>query len=117
MLAMLFLAALTCGDLCSPQAAFWYRELLVEGGYGRLPRERAAFLIRESDGTLTLVPWPEGGYRHATWRGAIPARAVAVLHTHPYREPNPSPRDRAEARRLALPVGVITPAGVRFAWP
>ena len=24
---MLFLTVLTCGDLCSPQAAFWYGEL------------------------------------------------------------------------------------------
>jgi hypothetical protein len=115
--ALLLLAALTCGDLCSPQAIVWYDELLAAGGYGRLPRERAAFLIRESGGTLTLQPWPDGAFRHATFRGVVPPRTIAVLHTHPRGESQPSSRDRGEARRLGLPVVVITPEGVVAAFP
>lgn len=114
MLALLLAASL---DLMSPQALFWYDQLLADGGYGRLERERAAFLIREDDGTLTLEPWPHGGFRHASFRGAIPRGTIAILHTHPADEPQPSARDRAEARRLGLPVVVITPSGVVVAMP
>ena len=108
MLALLLAASL---ELASPQALFWYDQLLAEGGYGRFDRERAAFLIRESDGTLTLQPWPDGGFRHASYRGAIPPRAIAILHTHPADSPQPSARDRAEALRLGVAVVVITPDG------
>ena len=109
MLALLLAVSL---ELSSPQALSWYDQLLAEGGYGRFERERAAFLIREADGTLTLEPWPDGGFRHAKFRGRIPARTIAILHTHPADSPQPSARDRAEARRLGLPVVVISPEGV-----
>ena len=110
MLALLLFAA--SFDLSSPQALRWYDVLLAEGGYGRFDRERAAFLIRERDGSLTLEPWSDGGHHHATFRGAIPARTVAILHTHPAKYPEPSARDHAEAKRLGIPVVVITPDGV-----
>lgn len=109
MLALLLAASL---ELSSPQALSWYEQLLAEGGYGRFERERAAFLIREADGTLTLEPWPDGAYRHAKFRGRIPARTIAILHTHPADSPQPSARDRAEAERLGIPVVVISPEGV-----
>ena len=115
--ALLLLAALACGDLCSPQANVWYDELLAAGGYGRLPRERAAFLIRESDGTLTLEPWADGGFRHASFRGVLPERTIAVLHTHPFGDPRPSAHDREEARRLKMPVLVVTTDAVIAAMP
>ena len=111
MLAML-LAVLTCGDLCGDEAIAWYVELLGEGGYGRFERERAAFLIRERDGRLTLAPWEVSGDRHASFEGHVPERTIAIVHTHPRRAPNPSAHDRAEARRLAIPVLVITPDSV-----
>ncbi|MGZ5446290.1 MAG: Mov34/MPN/PAD-1 family protein [Thermoanaerobaculia bacterium] len=108
MLALLLAASV---ELASPQALFWYDQLLAEGGYGRFERERAAFLIREADGTLTLEPWMHGDFRHASFRGAIPSRTIAILHTHPANLPRPSARDRAEARRLGIAVVVITPSG------
>lgn len=117
MLPMLLVAILGLEELTHPRAVFWYGDLLAEGGYGRLSRERAAFLIRETDGGFTLAPWPHGGFRHATFRGDVPAGAVAVLHTHPLREPQPSQRDKAEARRLGLPIVVITPDAVIAATP
>lgn len=115
MLALLLFAATL--DLVSPQALTWCAELLAESGYGQREYEKAAFLIRERDGTLTLEPWPNGGYRHATFRGAIPPRTIAILHTHPAGEPQPSVRDRAEAKRLGIPVVVIAPSGVIAAEP
>ncbi len=114
MLALLLAVSM---ELASPQAHFWYAQLLADGGYGRWNHERAAFLIREDDGTLTLEPWPSREFRHASFRGVIPARTIAILHTHPASAPSPSARDRAEARRLGLPVVVITPRGVTMAMP
>ena len=112
MLALLLLSVLS-----EPQAHLWYDALLAESGYGRLSQERAAFLIREDDGTLTLEPWARGGFRHASWRGAIPQRTIAILHTHPAGEEQPSARDRKEAQRLGMPVIVITPEAVMAAMP
>ena len=110
MLALLLFAASL--ELVSPQALHWYDELLAGSGYGQREHEVAAFLIRERDGSLTLEPWPGGGFRHATFRGAIPARTIAILHTHPADSPGPSARDHREAVRLGLPVVVISPAGI-----
>ncbi len=115
--ALVVLGVLLFSDLSRPEATAWYSILLAEGGYGRLPRERAAFLIRESDGTLTLQPWQDSGHRHATFRGRIPDRTLAVLHTHPKGEERPSQHDRHEARRLRMPVVVITPEAVIAAMP
>lgn len=109
MLALLLAVSL---ELSSPQATYWYEQLLAEGGYGRLDREHAAFLIRENDGTLTLAPWPHSGFRHASFRGAIPARTIAILHTHPADTPQPSAQDHAEAKRLGIAIVVIAPRSV-----
>jgi hypothetical protein len=110
------LLLLLVATLNTPQAHDWYAYLLAEGGYGQLD-ERAAFLITEADGTLTLQPWPRGGVRHATFRGSIPLRTIAIVHTHPRRDPRPSAQDRAEARRLGIAVVVVTPSGVIAALP
>ncbi len=115
MLALLLFAV--SFELVSPQALHWYDVLLAESGYGQREYERAAFLIRETDGTLTLEPWPYSGFRHVKFRGKVPARTIAILHTHPAREPQPSVRDRAEAERLGIAVVVITPESVIAAEP
>ena len=120
MLALLLAASLANAyseALASSQALYWYDQLLAEGGYGRFDRERAAFLIRESGGTLTLEPWPHGSFRHASFRGRIPPRTIAILHTHPANAPQPSAQDRAEAKRLGIAIVVITPGSVIAAEP
>ncbi|HEX6642863.1 MAG TPA: Mov34/MPN/PAD-1 family protein [Thermoanaerobaculia bacterium] len=117
MYALVVLGVLLFSDLTSQNALAWYDVMLEEGGFGRLPRERAAFLIRESDGTLTLQPWDDCGHRRASFRGPIPKRALAVLHTHPMSQQRPSAHDRAEARRIGMPILVITPGGVIAAMP
>ena len=114
---MFVIGVLLFTDLTSAQAKSWYSLMLAEGGYGRLPREQAAFLIRERDGSLTLQPWADGAHRRASFRGAIPPRALAVVHTHPADEEQPSRVDRSEATRLGMPVLVITPSGVIAAMP
>ena len=117
MQAFVLLGVLLFSDLTRPQATFWYASLLAESGYGRLPRERAAFLIREADGSLTLEHWGHGARRHATFRGAVPPGTIAILHTHPRGDARPSAQDRDEAARLRMPVVVITTRGVVAALP
>jgi hypothetical protein len=103
--------------LMSTSAHHWYEAVLVDAGYGRLPHEQAAFLILERDGSLSLAPWESRGVRHARYQGAIPARTLAIVHTHPHGNPQPSAQDRAEARRLGLPVIVVTTEGALAALP
>jgi len=116
-LAYVLFGILLLHDLWRPEAAYWYAALLEDGGYGRLSTERAAFLIRETDGTLTLQPWRDRAHRRASFRGSVPERTIALLHTHPRHDVRPSAHDREEARRLALPVVVITPDAVIAAMP
>ena len=79
--------------------------------------ERGAFLILRTDG-LSMMEWPfERRYRTAHWRGTVPQGVVAVIHTHPNEYPHPSSTDRAEARRLALPVFVATRGRLCVATP
>jgi hypothetical protein len=110
-------ALLLVALLSSQNAGVWYDHLLAESGHGRLDHERAAFLILERGGALTLQPWNTRGVRHARYRGALPARVIAIVHTHPRNEPRPSARDRAEAARLGLPVVVVTNESVVAAMP
>lgn len=112
MLALLFVALLS-----SQQANVWYDALLVESGYGRLPFERAGFLILERDGAITMQPWDTRGVRHASYRGAMPERVIAIAHTHPRNETRPSSRDREVAARVGVPVIVVTNESVIAAMP
>ena len=117
MLALVLAATLACGDLCTAEAASHYADLLARGGYGRLPVEYGGFLVRGSDDALTFIPWPRGGFQRAGFQGVIPAGALAIVHTHPRELPDPSAHDAKEARRLGLPVVVVTPRAVTVAWP
>jgi len=78
-----------------------------EGVVGRL--EAAAFLVREGDGSWTMIPWPRNEFsRRETFRGVIPQGTVAIAHTHPPQMERPSRRDLAEATRLGLPIYVVS---------
>jgi hypothetical protein len=60
---------------------------LLERGEGILGKvEAAAFLVRDDDGSLSMVLWPRTEFsRKETFRGAIPLGTVAIVHTHPPR--------------------------------
>ena len=118
MFAFLLAAVVGCGDLCGTDAAAHYAALLEDGGYGRFSHERAGFLILESGGAVTLAPWnATAGFQRASHRGGIPAGTIAVAHTHPLGAAQPSAGDRDLARRIGLPVVVITPDAVIAAMP
>jgi proteasome lid subunit RPN8/RPN11 len=113
------LLAADCGDLCRGEAVAHYARLFAEAGYGRMPHERAGFLVRETDTTtLTIAPFPLSGFAHARHRGAVPPNAIAVVHTHPSSSSHwPSSHDVSEARRLRMPVLVIAREGITAAMP
>jgi hypothetical protein len=94
--------------LDEPSMREQFRRLLREAGYG-FHAERAAFVVRNANGSLALVDWPEGGERNgASWEGQFPRGTIAIVHTHPCWLPMPSTVDRATSRRNHLPVYVLT---------
>jgi hypothetical protein len=92
------------------RAVFW--RLLQRSRYGFDAIEHAAFLIRHRDGTLSWVDWPEGERNAARWEGAYPAGVVAIAHTHRNWQGQPSKVDIASARRIGLPIYVVTRNGI-----
>lgn len=73
--------------------------------------ELAGFVVAGKDGNLELVQWPMPArplLRAAQWLGPLPVGVVAVIHTHPRERPRPSNQDTAEARRLGLPIYVVS---------
>ena len=88
-------------------------DLLRSARYGNSTREHSAFIVSDADGHLRLVKWRgKATSMSATHRGTIPARTVAIVHTHPKAIPNPSDVDAALARKLNLPVYVLTRTSV-----
>lgn len=86
-----------------------FAELLKrgEGILGRL--EAAAFLVRDDDGSSRMIMWPQTEFsRKETFRGVIPPGTVAIVHTHPPTMERPSRGDLAEAKRLGLPIYVVS---------
>ena len=84
--------------------------LLKDAGWGISRFEQAAFAVRERDGRIDFVRWP-ASRRHdfrADYRGSMPPNAFAIVHTHPNGYPDPSIHDVAVARRLGIPVYVVT---------
>jgi proteasome lid subunit RPN8/RPN11 len=113
-----FLAALTsgpCEELCHAEAARHYAQLNATAALTRRDSERAAFLVRSNDGRLRAIPWQPGDAIEASHKGPVPARCIAIMHTHPIAAPQPSRRDVAEAQRIRLPIVVITPDSVTVA--
>ena len=92
--------------------------LVKMSGYGRMPFERAAFLILREDGTFDCSMWPATfQLKKEQWSGAIPDRTAAIIHTHPLSLPDPSAHDMREAARLGVPVIVATPEVLAMAQP
>ena len=88
--------------------------LLERAQYGLASFESAAWVVEDGKGGVGLRHWEfSGAAERATWRGPAPAGALAVVHTHPRRmDARPSARDAALARRLGLPVYVLTTKGL-----
>lgn len=99
--------------LNDPVIRGYFADLLRQGGYGRRDIERAAFIIKQEDGEYRCLFWPfSPDYRQQQYRGTIPDRTMAIVHTHPLTSPEPSIGDDETARRLCVPIFVITPLNI-----
>src|SRR5437868_6819764 len=113
----MFAAILLAASLTNPDVHECIQRVLKAGGYGHLRRESAAFLIARDEG-FECRPWPRDVYFHAqTWRGRMPENVAAIVHSHPADLPEPSLGDALLAKRLGIPVLVVTPRGVTRADP
>lgn len=80
--------------------------------------EQAAFIVRQDDGELSMIAWPNGHlFRKATWTGPLPPGTIGILHTHPKRMPLPSQIDRTESTRTGLTIWVVTRSSLCSADP
>ena len=101
--------------LCSSSFSAGAWDLLALARFGQTATERAAFVVRAADGSLTLVQWPfQSKFHRASYQGAIPRGTVGIVHTHPNAHPSPSAGDRQLAKRMAMPVLVLTRTAI--AW-
>ena len=87
-------------------------DLASRGGFGNGHAETAAFIVRR-DGELRCELWPATGkYQQTSFTGRIPEGTVAIAHTHPRCCRDASGQDKLEARRLGIPVVVVSAASV-----
>jgi hypothetical protein len=96
----------------------FFNALMRGGGNGRRQVERGGFIRLLPDGTYEGQMWPFAPtVREATFKGQIPSGTIAIAHTHPRENPHPSIHDQAVAKRLAIPVVVLTPRFITIAEP
>jgi hypothetical protein len=80
--------------------------------------ELAAFVTRDENGALRLISWgTEVTPFRTTYRGIVPPNVLLIVHTHPDRRRRPSDHDMKEARRLQIPIWVLTRGGIWAANP
>jgi hypothetical protein len=92
-----------------PSVRAYLADLLRLAGNGYRLTERAAFLVAADDGGYRCLLWPyHTAIQGEVFRGKIPSRTIAVLHTHPNSMPRPSTGDRFESRRVGLPFIVVS---------
>lgn len=95
-----------------------FARVFMDGGAGFRETESSAFLLLHPDGHYSLVPWPATRRsREHAFRGAVPHFTLAIVHTHPASSPRPSAADEETARKLRLPVVVLTPRHVVYVTP
>jgi hypothetical protein len=100
--------------LGDPSVLRCFARLVSDGGYGFRPSERAAFLVLEADQSLACIYWPATHeFKEARWRGPMPQGVVALAHTHPLSSPDASTDDINEARRIGMPIFILTPNLIR----
>ena len=98
------------GVLRQPSVIVCFAHLVSGALYGFGTFEKAAFLVLQTDHSVRCVDWPSTHeFKQAQWSGPMPAGVVAVAHTHPSSSPDASPDDIKLARRIRMPIFVLTP--------
>ena len=92
-----------------PQVLAVMQDMALRGAYQPDQQEVAAFLVRDLNGAISSVLWPHTANRRSEhYDGVIPARTVAIAHTHPIFAERPASGDIAQAKKIGLPIYVIT---------
>jgi len=92
-----------------PQVLQLLKTIAVRGANLADQQEVAAFLVRDGNGVVSLVMWPHTANRRSEhFEGTVPPGTVAIAHTHPIFAERPSHGDIEQARKIGLPIYVIT---------
>jgi proteasome lid subunit RPN8/RPN11 len=84
------------------------RTLLAKSASDKF-NEHAAFIVRTPEARHYFVPLPSSGRDDLLlWRGRIPKGTVAIVHTHRDMRGAASKLDVMTARRLGIPVYILT---------
>ena len=87
----------------------FFTDVLLDGARWADYGEAAAFLVEDTQGQVQCLAWPPTNeFQKMNFIGDVPRRTVAIIHTHPDRAPYPSAKDVDEARRLNVPIFVLT---------
>ncbi len=101
------------GTIARDDVAPCFRKVLDLSWYGMLGFERAAFLRLDADAHFHCDVWPATfSPLGAKWNAPIPDGTVAILHSHPRFYSDPSRLDRSEAKRVGMPVFIVTGWGI-----
>ena len=92
-----------------PQVLAVMQDIARRGALQTDQQEVAAFLVRDESGAIASSLWPHTANRRSEhYEGAIPAGTVAIAHTHPIFAERPSRGDIEQARKIGIPIYVIT---------
>ena len=92
-----------------PQVLAALQNLAARGAHQVDQQEVAAFLVRDANGAVSCVMWPHTANRRSEhYEGAVPAGTVAIAHTHPIFAERPSRGDIEQAKKIGLPIYVVT---------
>lgn len=95
--------------LDDPVVRAYLADVLREAGSGRRATERGAFLLLDERGEYRCLLWPSSfTLRRESFTGPIPDNTVAIVHNHPEDSPFGSFQDQQQARRIGVPIFVLT---------
>jgi len=92
-----------------PQVLAMMQDIALRGAHQLDQQEVAAFIVRDANGAIASELWPHTANRRSEhFNGVVPAGTVAIAHTHPIFAERPSSGDIDQARKIGLPIYVIT---------
>jgi JAB domain-containing protein similar to deubiquitination enzymes len=92
--------------------------VVLASGMKSCEGEHAAFVVKRTDGKLAVIKWStDCAALRKSYHGIVPPNTIAIVHTHPEGRREPSMQDIGEARRIKLPICVLTRRGIWMADP
>ena len=116
MLAIVMAVMLEARGLTTdPRLIGFFSDVIVHSGVVNPHAEQAAFLVRDTRGDVQCLLWPQmNELAKDSFRGEIPPRTIALVHSHPSLDRNLSEHDMAVARELHLPMIVVTRMNIAY---